>query len=265
MCAIRLFTRSQFTRLAPLLLPLPIVFAALLLRPSATVCLLPSHSAIVDWPAPPAFINLPAGSERKQAFVAYLLPLVEAENARINSQRTALQCLLGKSQGLSSREQNWLQTLASEYRVTEFAPNKENTWQALLRKVDRLPASLVLAQGANESAWGTSRFAREANNLFGLWCFEPGCGLVPLNRPQGSTYEVQRFVAPEDSVRSYMRTLNSHRAYQPLRAIRAQAAVPTGVALAEGLGEYSIRGEAYIEELQQMIRYNQWQGYDAGE
>ena len=42
---------------------------------------------------------------------------------------------------------------------------------ALLVRVDTVPASLALAQAAKESGWGTSRFAREGYNLFGYWFF----------------------------------------------------------------------------------------------
>ncbi|MCV6604141.1 MAG: glucosaminidase domain-containing protein [Porticoccaceae bacterium] len=212
---------------------------------------------------PPDFLRLPAGKERKQAFVAYLLPLVEAENERISTQRKALQCLSRKPQQLSASEQQWLQKLASDYRVKDFAVDEKSAWQALLRKVDRLPPSLALAQGANESAWGTSRFAREGNNLFGLWCFKPGCGVVPLHRPEGATYEVASFNSVAGSVHTYMRTLNSHPGYRQLRDIRAQQSPPQGEALAVALVEYSARGAEYTAELQQMIRYNRWQGLDA--
>ncbi|MDZ7825939.1 MAG: glucosaminidase domain-containing protein [Gammaproteobacteria bacterium] len=48
--------------------------------------------------------------------------------------------------------------------------------QDRLRRADEIPPSLVLAQAAAESAWGTSRFARMANNLFGQPRFTEGCG-----------------------------------------------------------------------------------------
>ncbi|UTW44587.1 glucosaminidase domain-containing protein [bacterium SCSIO 12696] len=210
----------------------------------------------------PDFRSLPAGTERKQAFVGYLLPLVEAENNRIGAQRKALQCLFRKSQTFSASEQRWLQKLAGDYRVKGFSLDDKGTWQELLSKVDKLPPSLALAQGANESAWGTSRFAREGNNLFGLWCFNPGCGVVPLHRPEGATYEVASFTSIAGSVQAYMRTLNSHPGYRQLRDIRARQSPPQGEALAAGLVEYSARGTEYTAELQQMIRYNRWQQLD---
>jgi Bax protein len=126
--------------------------------------------------------------------------------------------------------------------------------------VDAVPDHLVLAQAANESAWGTSRFAREGNNLFGQWCFRQGCGLVPASRPDGATYEVARFESVSQSIGSYMHNLNTGRTYQELREIRALAREnghdPDANAMAAGLMSYSERGEDYISELRSMIRHN---------
>ncbi|WP_352256125.1 glucosaminidase domain-containing protein, partial [Pseudoalteromonas sp. 19-MNA-CIBAN-0066] len=43
-----------------------------------------------------------------------------------------------------------------------------------LRRVDIIPKELALMQAANESAWGTSRFARIGLNFFGQWCYTKG-------------------------------------------------------------------------------------------
>ena len=142
-----------------------------------------------------------------------------------------------------------------KYRV------KECSQENLLKKVNIIPPSLALAQAANESAWGTSRFAQKANNLFGEWCFSEGCGLVPLSRPDGETYEVEKFDELKGSVASYIHNLNSHPAYKKLRDIRDNVGVD-GYKMAEGLEAYSARGEKYVEELQSMIEYNGLQEYD---
>ncbi|MDX8381543.1 MAG: glucosaminidase domain-containing protein, partial [Ghiorsea sp.] len=140
--------------------------------------------------------------------------------------------------------------------------NKDGStpWAALLKRVDTVPLELVLSQAANESAWGTSRFARKANNLFGQWCFTKGCGLVPSRRNAGSTHEVAAFKSPQLSVRSYLRNLNTGRVYKDLRTIRAQkraqGKTATAFELAEGLNKYSERGQAYVKEIRSMIKYN---------
>ena len=205
----------------------------------------------------------------KRKFYRSLLPFIEAENSRISSLRTDLATiqneLLAENE-LSQEQQNQLLTLSKAYRVStkKGAVVGLPEVKALLIKVDQIPASLVLSQSANESAWGRSRFAKEANNYFGIWCFKPGCGLVPTGRPKNAKYEVTLYPSVELSVRAYFNNINSHPAYSQLRAIRSeqrkQSQPLTGTALAGGLKHYSARGEAYIEELRAMIRYNQLEG-----
>ena len=153
-----------------------------------------------------------------------------------------------------------LTTLSKRYKVKTDEDQPEKAVHRLLDRIDIIPADLALAQAANESAWGTSRFSRVANNLFGEWTFIPGQGIIPEGRPEGETYEVQKFATVYDSVRSYLHNLNTHSAYKHLRQLRAESRVsgksPEGLKLAEGLLRYSTRGEDYIKELQAMIRSN---------
>ena len=130
----------------------------------------------------------------------------------------------------------------------------------LLVRVDIIPVSLALAQAANESAWGTSRFAREGNNIFGQWCFDEGCGLVPGQRADDASHEVRSFSSVEASVRAYFRNLNTNPTYEYLRELRAQMRMKgkplDSRALAQGLLRYSERGHVYISELYDIIRVN---------
>jgi len=132
--------------------------------------------------------------------------------------------------------------------------------EKLLLRVDVVPASLVIAQAAKESGWGSSRFAREGNNFFGIWCFNRGCGMTPANRDAGRHHEVAMFDTVKEGVRYYIRTINSHNAYSTLRQIRAVARNNNqpfgGEQLATGLLRYSERGVLYVNEIQSMIRYN---------
>ncbi len=208
--------------------------------------------------------------EKKQAFFEFLLPMVQEENQRLLTLRQQLKSM-SQNTKYDQSEAEWLLELAREYRVMAgHATIKEDQLQwvieELLVRVDQVPASLALAQAANESAWGTSRFALEGNNLYGQWCFRPGCGLVPNSRPDGQSYEVATFESPFDSVRGYIHNLNTNLAYKEFRQIRAEQRAEnlplSGQKFAEGLVKYSSRGQDYIEELQAMIRVNQLEQYD---
>lgn len=127
----------------------------------------------------------------------------------------------------------------------------------LLQRVDVVPVSLVVAQAANESAWGKSRFAREGNNLFGIWCYTEGCGIVPKQRKDEAKHEVKRYDNFKDSVVDYIRNINRHRAYQKLREIRAAERAAgrelSGYRLSAGLAKYSEIGEEYIKRIRAII------------
>ncbi len=201
--------------------------------------------------------------KRKAIFLKSLLPMVLLANNEIHYERQKLEKIsraYTTHQQLDSAQEHILASLANRYDVKLTQEDTESALEILQRRIDIIPADLALAQAANESAWGTSRFSRVANNLFGEWTFQPGQGIVPLGRPEGETYEVQKFNTVYDSVRSYLHNLNTHPAYRDLRKIREQlreqGKKPNGLALAEGLLRYSVRGEEYVRELKSMIRKN---------
>ncbi len=211
----------------------------------------------------PDFSQYQNVNDKKSAFFEYLKPEVEKQNAYLLTLRHYVQTLYRKAladESLSDDDIARLEWLEEEYRVKPTQPLNMKLL-ALLQKIDILPVELVLVQAANESAWGTSRFARKGYNFFGLWCFSKGCGFVPSQRNEGASHEVAKFESLSRATYTYMRNLNRHDAYADLREIRSRLRanqIPiTGVALAEGLMNYSERGAAYVEELQTMIRFNE--------
>lgn len=213
----------------------------------------------------PDFTRFTRVVDKKQAFFEFLKPQIAHQNQLIMMQRSAVLIIedrwrTGNSeQGISQDQFNQLQAICQEYAVKCDKLN-DNTFRKLLLKVDIIPYELVLVQAANESAWGTSRFAKEGYNFFGLWCFRKGCGFVPRHRNEGSDHEVARFTNLQAGVKAYLNNLNRHNAYSELRNIRASLRDThqpvTAEALIEGLLSYSERGQAYIDELQAMVRVN---------
>lgn len=199
-------------------------------------------------------------NERKRLFLKMILPLALLINDSILQDRTRIELYRDKIESdeqLQARERTWLNDRFAEYKV------EPGDFTSLLYRVDIVPASLVLAQAAVESGWGTSRFAREGNALFGQWTWSENAndGIVPEDRVEGKTHMIKAFQTPVDAVSSYMRNLNTHRAYRGLRKIRTAMRRSdkkiSGTALAEGLEAYSEKGYAYVELIKQIIRTNQ--------
>ena len=203
---------------------------------------------------------------KKRIFFRAMAPLALRSNEIIRIER---QELLGLPDGasMSDDQREWVAQLAADHGLEApsgdeaSSPDARHTLKdALALRVDEVPVSLVLAQAANESGWGTSRFASEGNALFGQWSFG-GSGMLPEEqRASLGNYRVAAFESPLLSVMAYMRNLNTHRAYQRLRELRAEARAagedPTGYDLAAGLDRYSERGQDYVDELRSMIDYN---------
>lgn len=207
--------------------------------------------------------RIPQVKQKKIVFFLSLLPVVLRVNEEIRGQKTLLESLLQRydlGQSLSGDELARIAEIANEYKVFDDPLTNPKARGTLLNRVDTLPTALVLAQAATESAYGTSRFAQLGNNLFGEWTFDPGTGIVPNERSEGQTHEVRCFSSLYESVASYMKNLNTHRAYQPLRELRAQmraeGAPLRGERLAGGLARYSQRGDAYVRQIQSVIRDN---------
>ena len=189
---------------------------------------------------------------KKALFIRTLLPLILHVNRTIAAQRKTLREILRrKEQGfnLTRRERAWMERLAKLYRT-----EPENI-DALLRRVAPVPPSLAIAQAATETGWGTSRFAREANALFGQWTFDKDKGLKPKDADPGTRHAIKRYDRLLGSAWDYARNLNTHRAYVGLRQSRAKG-VTEGKALAETLGKYSEKGVEYVKLLRQVIDQN---------
>lgn len=209
----------------------------------------------------PDFAAMTDVQERKAKFFDFLMPFVTEKNDLLLKDRARIQAILDNSEPPSREDKTWIAALRNIHKLRKLGVYTHADIAELLRYVDIIPASLVLAQAANESAWGTSRFAVEGNNYFGQWCFTRGCGLVPNARGEEQDHEVRKFTDARESVFAYIDNLNSNSAYKELRSIRSQLRKEnetiTGLALVHGLENYSQRGQDYIDEIESLIDYNE--------
>ena len=211
---------------------------------------------------------------KKEIFYRFMLPLVVHANTMVLDRRERLQRMketIAKGDPLADRDEAWLGEIAVLLRIAsreEISSSPDSKALAkiidqALYKLDVIPAGLALGQAAYESGYGTSRFAVEGNALFGQWTFG-GEGLTPeQQRKELGDHRIARFDWPFDSVRGYFINLSAHPAYEDFRRIRAENKAAgkklSSMALAEGLKNYSERGQDYVDTLKGIIRKNNLQ------
>ncbi len=200
---------------------------------------------------------------RKSLFFKTVLPLVLQANEEILRDRRRLWNIhfrknLGEK--IVAADRLWLIVIAERYGV------KSGSIKSLLKRVDIIPPSLALAQAAEESGWGTSRFVREGNAVFGQWTFSSTGSLVPRDRDEDKNHKVKVFPSLLDSVRAYALNLNTHAAYRQMRnvrnSLRQRGAPLDGLLMVDSLKRYSQRGEKYVETIRVLIEHNNLQRFD---
>ena len=162
-------------------------------------------------------------SDKKKEFINIVLPIIVDQNQKIISLRQRLidsRNYLNQNKTLSQTDQIFIKNLATKYSVSTKNRHKIDIINDLLISVDVIPNSIALAQAANESGWGSSRFATEFNALYGEYTYDSKMGIAPSRREEGKKHLVKHFVTIDKSVESYFKNINSHFAYSKFRKLR---------------------------------------------
>ena len=152
-----------------------------------------------------------------------ILPLAIHENQKILADRERLlkiKDFLDLNKTIDKQENKFVKFLANKYNVEYKNRHKVDIINELILMVDVIPNSIVLAQAANESGWGSSRFAQEYNALFGEYTYNNEKGVVPFDREEGKKHLIKYFSSIDQSVISYFNNINSHYAYDQFRKLR---------------------------------------------
>ena len=190
--------------------------------------------------------------KKRELFIKIVLPLILDENEKITNDRKKLFKILAKNFNTVG-ERVWLMRRFKEYKI------KDQDLAKLKMRMDIIPVSIALAQAANESGWGTSRFALEGNALFGQWTWSKK-GINPKNKDPNKSHKVLQFQILKASVRAYKNNLNTHNAYQEFREARAQLRQEnkqiTGLDLIKYLKNYAAIGDKYVSIIEGIIKKN---------
>ena len=88
-------------------------------------------------------------------------------------------------------------------------------------RFERVPTEMIVAMAALESGWGTSRFAIEGNNLFGIRTYDKEVPHMLLEgRTKWKGWGVRVFNTKCQGVKFFVELLNNHHAYEEFRDIR---------------------------------------------
>ncbi len=222
-----------------------------------------SANLVIFSSLPNDFMDIKPIVERKRLFINTLIPIIYSENIKILSDRKKILDWWRESDGENFSRDFWPQWL---FELSEKYESNDSNLGNLLIKVDIVPISLALAQAAIESGWGTSRYSREGNAIFGQYTFDQTKGLKPLNREEDDKFFIRRFVSLSDSVRSYLKNINTHPAYENLREERKKLRMSgenlTGNKLVTFLEKYSERKQEYVKDVREIMRSNNFKKYD---
>jgi Bax protein len=192
------------------------------------------------------------GLEKKNQFVCALLPVAIRMNEEVFRQRLEVLRLQAKQQGgvpLTKDDEQWLANIKVAYNLTA-----QDSTAALLKQVDIVPLSLLLAQGALESGWGTSRATKDLKNLFGIHASK--------GQPCKTGYDtnnacVRQFKTIGESVSAYIRLLNVGKYYTAFREARAKMRTANkaldSVPLLSALNNYNEKPNEYFKLVRQIM------------
>lgn len=213
---------------------------------------------------PKEYFKIQDINKSKKYFLNYIYTLVEKENSKILKERNFLKNILNSnllSLNFDSSEFSKLIEIKKRYRV-----KKLYDLNSYLMKVDIMPPSMALAQAAVESAWGKSRFIKQANNIFGHWTYNPKIGMKPAKREIGATHFIRIFKSMQDSISAYILNLNRNRAYLSFQKkrfyLRSKNLNPDGLILSQTMINYSGIADEYLKILKQVIKKNKLKEYD---
>lgn len=186
---------------------------------------------------------------KKERFYYLLVPAVEKVHVELMNEYNSVAKDIKEKKNTKK-----IADLKAKYSV--------KTDEELLAYLKPHPKSIVLAQAAMESAWATSRFFVQANNIFGMWSLNPKEARIAARGKRGGkrTIWLRKFDTLEASIRAYYRLMARGKAFQEFRMLRLQTNDP--YKLVKKLDKYSEIGAAYGKELSQVIKFNKLQRYD---
>lgn len=206
--------------------------------------------------------------DKKNIFISILLPIALRGNELVLEEREFIK------DAISSNDLSQIEYFSKRYKIKDYkkinfaklsVKQVEEIKSKLLIKVNKIPISMILAQAIIESGWGSSRFAKEGNALFGEWTWQKGVGIKPQEKLDAN-YAVKNFSNISASLNSYILNLNRHEAYNEMRNYRNKKYKNgdpiTGYEAAKFLSGYAEIGYQYVTKVKDMIKFNKLERFE---
>lgn len=196
---------------------------------------------------------------KKNFFISIVLPSIIIEKDKVSILKGKIfkiKIKLENKQNLNEKEENLLKDSFIKYKI------KDENIKELLKRLNTPPIDVILAQAAIESAWGTSRFFKEANNCFGIWSFDKNEDRIPSldGYRNGKKVYLKKYKSISESVRDYLYNISIGFAYNNFRD--ELNITEDYYFLTKHLIYYSEIGHEYINRLNSLIRFNKFSNYN---
>jgi len=198
-----------------------------------------------------------SAEEKKQQFINQVLPAILIVKFQLENQSKVVKKVIKKLENeekLTKKEANLVDSLMIRYGA--------ETLENLLIRLKIHPTSLVLAQAALESGWGSSRFAIEGNNLFGMKSLPGDSSRIKSFYSRGSkNIYLKSYDNVAQSIDHYFVTLGRSDVYNNFRNKRYEEV--DVFQLIGSLSKYSEKGKDYTTMLKKMVEWNNMVQYDS--
>lgn len=190
-------------------------------------------------------------TQKKQRYLDAILPALNEVYSDLERQHKEVKALMELDPNSEI-----ITNLKRKYRVQS---NEE-----VLIALKPHPKSIAIAQGAMESAWGTSRFYKEAYNIFGVWSMNKNDKRIAAGEQRGSTtIWLRKYDSVKESISDYYLTMARSKAFKSFKKLNYAVENQDPYVLVTKLDKYSEKGAVYGQELASMISYNRFVRFDA--
>ncbi len=194
---------------------------------------------------------------QKQVFISQILPQILITKYYLNQQKEVLEMLISEDTLVVGDQFDQKQEFI-ERQMRKYGANSAGE---LVERLTTHPTSLILAQAAIESNWGSTRSYAQANNPFHIISEDSTDPRIKTFDQDGSVVYLKKYRDLPAAIADYFRNINRAERLAGFRRERQSTDDP--LKLAQYLDDYTNKyGKAYTKRLTNMIRQNKLTRYD---